>query len=92
MCLAQGDSAVCAAQTRNPSILSQELYHYPFFKHKMPHLITSKKKNPLFKQGGIEESVPQDHHLSSLCKLPDAKRSSSGQIFLYYPHTHDRFL
>ena len=42
--------------------------------------------------GKIEKSVPQDHHLSSLRKPRDAKRWSSGQIFLSHPHTHDRFL
>ena len=30
--------------------------------------------------------------MSSLGKPRDAKRQSSGQIFLSYPHTHDRFL
>ena len=43
-------------------------------------------------EGRIEKSVPQDHHLSSLGKPRDAKRRSSGQIFLSYPHTYDRFL
>ena len=40
----------------------------------------------------IEKSVPRDHHLSSLGKPLDAKRRSSGQILLSYPHTHDRYL
>ena len=40
-------------------------------------------------EGRIEKSVPQDHSLSSLGKLCDAKQQSSGQIFLSYPHTHD---
>ena len=43
-------------------------------------------------EGKIEKSVPLDHHLSSLGKPRDTKRRSSGQIFLSYPHTHDRFL
>ena len=43
-------------------------------------------------EGMIEESVPPDYPLSSLGKRPDAKRWSSGQIFLSHPHTHDRFL
>ena len=30
--------------------------------------------------------------MSSLSKPRDAKRRSSGQIFLSYPHTHDKFL
>ena len=30
--------------------------------------------------------------MASLGKPCDAKRRSSGQIFLSYPHTHDRFL
>ena len=34
-------------------------------------------------EGGIEKSVPRDHHLSSLGKPRDAYRGSSGQIF--YP-------
>ena len=40
----------------------------------------------------IEKSVPRDHRLSSLGKPRDAKRRSSGGIFLSYPHTHDGFL
>ena len=40
----------------------------------------------------IEKSVPHDQRLSSLGKPRDAKRRSSGQIFLAYRHTHDRFL
>ena len=36
--------------------------------------------------------VPRDHNLSLFEKLCDAKRLSSGWIFLSYPHTHDRFL
>ena len=43
-------------------------------------------------EGRIEKSVPRNHRLSSLGKPRDAKRRSSGQIFLSYPHTHDRFL
>ena len=43
-------------------------------------------------EGRIEKSVPQDHHVSSLSKPCDAKRWTSGQNFLSYPHTHDRFL
>ena len=43
---------------------------------------------------GIEKSAPLDHRsrLSSLGKSCDAKRWSSGQIFLSHPHTHDGFL
>ena len=43
-------------------------------------------------EGRIEKSVPRDHCLSSLGKPRDAKRQSSGQIFLSYRQTHDRFL
>ena len=43
-------------------------------------------------EGRIEKSVPRNHRLSSLGKPRDAKRRSSGLIFLSYPHTHDRFL
>ena len=43
-------------------------------------------------EGRIEKSVPRDRRLSSQDKLRDAKRGSSRQIFLSYPHTHDRFL
>ena len=43
-------------------------------------------------EGRIEKSVPCDHRLASLDKPRDAKRLSSGRIFLSYPHTHDRFL
>ena len=54
--------------------------------------MVSKEKNPLLCEGRIEKSVPRDHRLSSLGKPCDAKRRSSGRIFLSYPHTHDRFL
>ena len=40
----------------------------------------------------VEKSVPRDHRMSSLGKPRDAKQRSSGQIFLSYPHSHDRFL
>ena len=40
----------------------------------------------------IEKSIPLDHCLSSLCKPLGAKKWSSGQIFISYPHTHDRFI
>ena len=43
-------------------------------------------------EGRIEKSVPWDHRLSSLGEPRGAKRRSSGQIFLFYPYTHDRFL
>ena len=43
------------------------------------------------REGMIEKSDPWDHRLSSLGKPRDAQRSSSGQIFLSYPHTHDGF-
>ena len=52
----------------------------------------SKKNNKLFYEGRIEKSVPRDHCLTSLGKPRDAKRRSSGRIFLPYPHTHGRFL
>ena len=39
----------------------------------------------------IEKSVPQDHPLSSLGLPRDAKRQSSGWIFLCHSHTHDGF-
>ena len=39
----------------------------------------------------MEKSVPSDHCLSSLGKPRDAKRQSLGQIFLSYPHPHDRY-
>ena len=55
--------------------------------------MVSKKKNPLLVcEGRKEKSVPRDHLLSSLGKPRDAKWRSSGQIFLPYPHTHDKFL
>ena len=41
-------------------------------------------------EGRIEKSV-LDHCLSSLSKPRDAKRRSSGWIFLSYLHTHDGF-
>ena len=50
------------------------------------------KENPFSCEGRIEKSVLRDHRLSSLGKPRDAKRRSSGRIFLSYPHTHDRFL
>ena len=43
-------------------------------------------------EGGIEQSVPRDNSLSSLGKPRDAKRRSSGQIFLSNPHTNNGFL
>ena len=43
-------------------------------------------------EGRIEKSVSWYHRFSSLSKPPNVKRRSSGQIFLSYPHTHDRFL
>ena len=43
-------------------------------------------------EGRIEKCVPRDHRLSSLGKPRDAKRRSSGRIFLSYPHTHEGFL
>ena len=43
-------------------------------------------------EGRIEKAVPGDHRLSSLGKPCDTKWRSSGQIFLYNPHTHDGFL
>ena len=52
----------------------------------------SKKRIHYSCEGRIEKSVPRDHRLSSLGKPRDAKRRSSGQIFLSYPHTHGGFL
>ena len=43
-------------------------------------------------EGRIEKSIPQDHHLASLGKPCDAKRRSSGRIFISHPYTHDGFL
>ena len=43
-----------------------------------------KQNNKLF--------VPRNHRLSSLDKPRDAKRRTSGRIFLSYPHTHERVL
>ena len=54
--------------------------------------VVSKKKIHYSCEGRIEKSVPRYHRLSSLCKPPDAKRRSSGWIFLSYLHTHNRFL
>ena len=53
--------------------------------------MVSKKKKYLC-EVKIEKSGPRDHRLSSLGKPRDAKRRSSGRIFLFYPHTHDRLL
>ena len=39
----------------------------------------------------MEKTIPHDHLLSTLGKPRDAKRRSSGRIFLSYPHTYDRF-
>ena len=46
-----------------------------------------KKKVHYLCEGRIEKSVPR-----GLSKPRDAKRRSSGQIILSYPHTHDTFL
>ena len=54
--------------------------------------VVSKKKIHYSFEGRIEKSVPRHHRLSSLGKPRDAKRRSSGRIFLSYPHTHDIFL
>ena len=42
-------------------------------------------------EGRIEKSVPRDQRLSSFGKPRDAKRRSSGGIFLSYPHTNNGF-
>ena len=42
--------------------------------------------------GGIDKSVPLDHHFSSLRKSHNAKQQTSGQIFLSHPHAYDIFL
>ena len=55
-------------------------------------VLSKKKKNQLLCEVRIEKSVPRDHRLSTLGKPRDAKRRSSGRMFLFYPHTHDRFL
>ena len=52
----------------------------------------SKKRIHYSYEGMIEKSISQDRRLSSLSKPCDAKRRSSGQIFLSYPHTYDRYL
>ena len=53
-----------------------------------------KKKLHYTYEGKIEKSVPRDYSLSSVGKPRDAKRRSTGRIFLsyMYPHTHDGFL
>ena len=45
-----------------------------FFQYKMRYLVVSKKKNPYFCEDGIENSVPHDHHLSSLGMPRDVNR------------------
>ena len=62
-----------------------------FFKIKMRISLLSKKNHHYLCKDGIEKSVPPDHHLSSFCKSRDAKRSSSGGIFLSHPQTNDGF-
>ena len=50
------------------------------------------KRNHYSCEGGIEKSVPPDHHLSSLGKPRESNQWSSGRIFLSHPHTHDGYL
>ena len=52
--------------------------------------MVSKTKNPL--NVLIEKFAPRNHRLFSLDKPRDAKRWSSGQIFLSHTNTHDGFL
>ena len=40
----------------------------------------------------MEKSAPRDYRLSSLGKPCDAKRRSSGQVFLSFPHPHDNLI
>ena len=54
----------------------------------MQYLMVNKKTIRNSRESGIEKSVPLDHRLSSIGKPCDAKRQSSGQIFLSHPHTH----
>ena len=42
--------------------------------------------------GRIEKYVPRDHNLSKFGKPRDAKRRSSGRIFLSYTNTLDGLL
>ena len=51
-----------------------------------------KKRIYYSSDGGIEKSIPRDHHLSLLDKPRYAKWQSLGRIFLSHPHTHDIFL
>ena len=46
---------------------------------------------PVNDVGWLLKFVPWHRLLSSLGKPRETKRRSSGQIFLSYPHTHDRF-
>ena len=54
--------------------------------------VVSKKKIHYSCEDRIEKSIPRDHRLSSLGKPRDAKRRSSGRIFLSFPHTYHRLL
>ena len=54
--------------------------------------VEQEKKIYYLRGGRIDKSVPRDNRLSPLGKPRDAKRRSSGRIFLSYPYTHDRYL
>ena len=58
----------------------------------MRYLVVSKKRIYYSSNGGIENSIPRDYHLSSLDKPRDAKWQSLGRIFLSQPHTYELFL
>ena len=62
-----------------------------YFKYENALFKGEQENEYYFCENGIEKSVPRDHHLSSLGKPCDSKRRSSRQIFLFRPHTHDRF-
>ena len=71
-------------------VTSSECCHYvsvlssfwePFFKYKNAIFNCVQEKIHYLCEDGIENSVPRDHHLSSLSKPCDVKRWSSGQIF-----------
>ena len=51
------------------------------------NIVVNKKKINYFYEGGIENSVPSDHNLSSLYKPDDANRWSLGRIFLSHRHS-----
>ena len=52
----------------------------------------SKKRIHYSREGRIEKIFPLGSPFVIIRQPRDAKQGSSGQIFLSYPHTHDRFL